>query len=293
MVQIDIESMVKDLNVTKQDLDQVRQLVVKAYINEVYSETINLAFDKLNASRNEYMSALSIQKIDEYTYELVLKGNTLAAMIENGAGSFDMKIGFGRSPKAIPTKNGGWYLTIPMIFRTPSANARSGAPGQLLPRKIYDLIRNSPSTVRDIGDEVISTLSNSDIPDRYQPGQLTSLNKQADAYVPKSSIYAGLIRTQDKSTGQSNYNTFRRVGSNSPANSWIHPGIPAYNLMDLASNNVDHLDIAETALQKFFPNANLKVNIYSDLALEINMKYNEMLVQMTESIIDQIKEILK
>lgn len=294
MFSIDIEALTKDLQLTKDDLDQVRQLTVKAYVTEVYDETVNLAIDKLNSARNEYVSALRINKINDYTYELILDGkNKLAGMIESGCSEFDMKTGFSNSPKKITTKSGGWYLTIPMLFRTPSANPRSGIAGGLLPRKIYDLIRNSPSTVRETDESTISTLSNSAIPNRYQPGQLASLNRAADAYIPKSSIYAGLVRIQDKETGQSNYNTFRRVGSNSDPKSWIHPGIPAYNLMDQAMTNVDQLDIAETALAKFFPSSTIKITLHGQLAMEMNSKYNEMLSNMTEAIGQQIKDMLQ
>jgi hypothetical protein len=291
MIQIDIESLVGDLQLTKNDLDQVRQLVVKAYVSEVYSETINLAFEKLSTARNEYISALKIVKVDDYTYDLELSGSALALMIESGASGFDMKTGFSKSPKRINTKT-GWYLTIPMMFRPTGANVKSGAPGQILPRKIYDLIRNSPSSVKDTGDAIVSTLSNKDIPDRYQPGQLTSLNKAVDAYIPKSSIYAGLNRTQDKESGGVTYNTFRRVSNNSDPKSWLHPGITAYNLMDRAVNNTDHLDIAETALQKFFPTSTVRVSLYNQLAIEMNSKYNELMMKMMGSIIDQIKDLL-
>lgn len=292
MFELDISSLVADLELTKADLDQVRQLTVKAYVNEVYSETVNLAITKLASARGEYVGALKINKINNYTYELVMEGSKLAAMIENGAGSFDMKDGFGKSPKRIPTKSGGWYLTIPMLFKTTGANPRSDVPGQILPRAIYDLIRNSPTTVKDKGDEVVSTLTGKDIPKRYQPGQLTGLNATADSYIAKNSIYAGLNRTKDKATGMSNYNTFRRVSDKSDPKSWIHPGIPAYNLMGQAMENVDHLDIAETALQKFFPKSTINIKVYGQQALAMNARYNEMLENMTNDIIQQIKDLL-
>src|SRR5579872_3312335 len=291
MIQLDIERMVADLQLTKDELDQVRQLVVKAYVDEVYTETVELAIDKLASARGEYVGALKIIKVDNYTYDLELGGSKLALMIENGCGSFDMKTFFERSPKAIKTSK-GWYLTIPMLFKTPGANPRSDTPGQLLPRRIYDLIRNSPSTVKDTGDEEISTLSGVDVPQKYQPGQLTSLNNTADTYIHKNSIYAGLTRTKDKATGFSNYNTFRRVSNNSDPRSWIHPGIPAYNLMDRAVENVDQLDIAETALQKFFPTSTLRVSIHNQLAMELNTAYNKMLTDMLDAIVEQIKDVL-
>lgn len=294
MFEIDIQSMVADLQLTRDELDQVRQLVVKAYVGEVYSETVELAIDRLASARGEYVGGLQIVKVDDYTYDLELKGS-LPNMIESGCTSFDMKPFFQRSPKRIETKNGkGWYLTIPMLFKTPGANPRSDVPGQLLPRKIYDLIRNSPTSKYDNDEgEEISTLAGSAIPKRYQPGQLKDANRAADAYIPKSSIYAGLIRTKDKATGMSNYNTFRRASSNSDPKSWIHPGIPAFNLMDTAMSNVDQLDIAETALQKYFPTSRVRVSINTQLALEMNAKYNQMFEDMTAAILNQVKEVLQ
>ncbi|HSY75971.1 MAG TPA: hypothetical protein VK890_03895, partial [Bacteroidia bacterium] len=114
----------------------------------------------------------------------------------------------------------------------------------------------------------------------------------ADSYIPKTSIYAGLVRTKDNATGMSNYNTFRRVSNNSDPRSWQHPGIPAYALMDKAMAGVDQLDIAETALQRYFPTSTLRVSVHAQLALEMNAKYNEMLSEMNETILDQIKDIL-
>jgi very-short-patch-repair endonuclease len=224
-----------------------------------------------------------------YKYNLTVEDDS--SYIANGIVTHNS--GFASSAKRVITKDGkGWYLTIPMLFKTTSANPRSDTPGQILPRAIYDLIRNSPTTTKDLGDEVVSTLAGKDIPNRYQPGQLTSLNKTADSYIAKNSIYAGLTRTKDKATGQSNYVAFRRVSDKSDPKSWIHPGIPAYGLMDKAMENVDHLDIAETALQKFFPKSTINIRVYGQQALEMNARYNQMLENMTSDIIDQIKSII-
>lgn len=296
MIELDINSLVQNLELTKNELDEVRELVVKAYVDEAYLNTTSLAREKLGSSRGAYLDALNIRQIDRFTWELVLDStnNPLAGMIENGASSFDMKVNFARSGKKKMTKSGGWYLTIPLLFRTTNAKEKSGAPGQILPCSIYDLIRNSPSTTKEVDDKTVSTLSGDDIPKRYQPGQLMmkQLNRTADQYMPKNSIYAGLIRNKDNASGKSTYNTFRKVSSNSDPKSWIHPGIPAYNLMDQAANSVDQLDIAETALQKYFPSETINVRIYGKLALDMNMSYNKMLGEMNTAIADEIKGII-
>jgi hypothetical protein len=291
MIAIDIQGMLGDLQVTKSELDQIRELVIKAYVEEVYDNTVALATAKLATSKFEYVGALSVRKENRFTYSLVLDGSKLAGMIENGCGPFDMKVGFARSSKVVYTSK-GWYLTIPMLFRSSSTVANSGEPGQILPRAIYDLIRNAPTTIRDLGDTVVSTLAGKDIPASYQPSALAALNSTADKYIPKNSIYAGLIRKQDKASGQSSYNTFRRVSSNSDPRAWIHPGIPAYNFMDQAAAQTDNIDIAETALQKFFPQTTLNVKIHGKLALELNASYNKMLTEMTEAIGQTIKKMI-
>jgi hypothetical protein len=293
MISLDIESLVKDLELTKSELDQVRKLVVKAYVDEVYIRTVQLANNELFVTRSEYVNSLSVKKENEYSYSLVLSGSSLALMIENGASPFDMKVGFMKSGKVVNTKSGGWYLTIPMLFKTTNASTSSTIAGQIMPRSIYDLIRNNPTTKTQNGNIATSILAGKDVPAKYQPEALKALNRTADSYIPKSSIYAGLIRKQDLTTGKSSYNTFRRVSNNSDPKAWMHPGFEAKGLMDRATNSVDSLNIAETALQNFFPTTTIKIGIHGKLALDMNKKYNDMLSDMTSSIKEQIKSILK
>lgn len=255
-IKIDISEAVNLFSLDKTEVDSLRELTVISFVTEAYNNTVELAQKQLNQSRNEYISALHIVKEDQFTYSLQLSGSKLASMVEMGIPSFDMKIGFRNSLKAKPTKSGGWYLIIPFQFRTTAANPISGNPGALLPRRIYDLIRNSPDVTKDAGPTtVVSILKNQSIPQRYQPQSASVINQlanTAESYIPKSSIYAGLVRTQDITTGKSTYNTFRAVSNNSDPMSWIHPGIKAYNLMDQAFAMTDQEEAMLAGVEKLF-----------------------------------------
>jgi hypothetical protein len=250
MINIDFSSVLAEFQYTPEEVRLLRQIAVKVYVEDAYANMVELANKRLGKSRGSYLGGLTIQKESEFIYNIVLKGK-FPNMLEQGATPFDMKAGFSKSSKVKFTKNGGWYITIPMLFKTTAASQSSGEAGQILPRKIYDLIRNSPSTIKQVGNNTISTLQNGDIPNRYQP-TLANMNRTADQYLPKSSIYAGLIRKQDNTTGKSAYNTFRRISNNSDPKSWMHPGIQAYNLMDEAMKQVDQKQVLDKALDELF-----------------------------------------
>ena len=254
-IKIDITSVVQTFSLQQVDISHLRQLVANLYANEAYRKIIERAQRELVQTRNEYLEGLSLINSDEYTYLIRLSG-VLPNMIEQGAPAFDMKKGFQNSSKAKRTKKGGWYLIIPFTFRTTSANPLSGNPGQLLPRSVYDLIRNEPDVQKQpVNNVQVSLLKNNDkIPARYQPPQsvIERLTNTANTYIPKSSIYAGLIRTKNVTTNRSKYNTFRAVSNNSDPASWQHPGFSPHLLMDQAVEEVDREDIITKALEKLF-----------------------------------------
>lgn len=276
MITVDVNSIIGELVFTKSQINDLRELTAKSYADEAYTNTVQLAQERLATSKFDYINALSVRRENRFTYALVLEG-VFPLMLENGASSFDMKDGFSRSDKIKTTKSGGWYLTIPFIFRTTSANPASGQKGQILPRSIYDLIRNSPAKKFDLGNFTISILKGDQIPLRYQPGAIKEMSNKVDQYIPKSSIYAGLQRKQNKETGQSGYNTFRRVSSNSDPNSWIHPGITAYKLMDEALNNIDRDDLGDLILQKFLGDSEAVSQVPQELANESATAYTKTL----------------
>lgn len=174
---------------------------------------------KLNSTRPLYLMGLNFDSVvypygnDAFAGAVVLKGK-FPNMLESGFPSFDEKIGFSKSNRKHISKNGGWYLTIPMRHSTPG----SFMYGNPMPKNIY-------GQVKKLGNREHITVSG---------GQKTSWT----GYVHKNNIYDGLTRiiksyhnvNTGKVTNQSQYLTFRRVSNNSDPLSWMHPGYPGVKM---------------------------------------------------------------
>lgn len=251
LLKIDVRAYLGDLTWTQEDIYALRGYISREAIKAAHMEIVELAEKRLHSTRNQYIAGLAIDKVTDNEYTISLLG-VLPNMLEDGCSAFDMKKGLLDSSKAKYGKNGKKYITIPFSYRTSAASATSGLPGQILPRAIYNLIRDQPAKVHETEETIYSTIDSSKIGAKFQPKpKIVELENKAGTFIPKSSIYAGLQRTQNKETGKSAYNTFRRVSEDSDAMSWIHPGLPALNLMDqgLASVNVDNA--VEKAIDEF------------------------------------------
>lgn len=171
------------------------------------------AQQRLKSTRQDYMLGLntddSVSYPDAFTGVLTLKGGW-PNMLERGFPAYDMKTGFGKSPKRTPLRDGsGWYMTIPMRHRTPSSTGVAG--GTPMPEDVYAQAR-----VLKAGTRLKDTETN------YPPKQSWT------GYQHKSGLYEGMQRDMKQygKTRQSKYTTFRRVSSNSDPQSWMHPGFP-------------------------------------------------------------------
>lgn len=167
----------------------------------------------LNSSRPLYLMGLDFNSVvypfdnDAFAGAVILRGK-FPNMLEHGFSSFDMKIGFSKSTRKHTSKDGGWYLTIPMRHSTPG----SFMYGQPMSKKIYAQAKKLNN------GESLSV----------QGGQKTSWT----GYVHKNNIDDGLRRivksyhnpNTGKVTKQSQYLTFRRVSDKSDPLSWMHPG---------------------------------------------------------------------
>lgn len=247
-VNIDIRELIEEFDFSKDEIKSLRELIAKTYVEAAYTRIQELAQNQLGGTRKAYLEGLQIVRDSQFTYSIKLNG-MIPNMLEQGTPPFDMKIGFALSSKVKYTGH-GWYLTIPLLFRTTAAKSNSGYPGTIMPRTIYNLIR-AEKVRKVVGNNEISILPASKVPERYAPkpkSVINLLNNKAEQYIPKNSIFAGMVRTKDVSTGKSGYNTFRRVSNNSDPNSWIHPGINAYNFMDKALQDIDKQDIVDTAI---------------------------------------------
>lgn len=167
----------------------------------------------LNSSRPLYLQGLDFNSVvypfdnDSFAGAVILRGK-FPNMLESGFSSFDMKVGFSKSTRKHPSKDGGWYLTIPLRHSTPN----SFMYGKPMSKKIY-------AQAKKLGH--MESL-------RVYGGQTTSWN----GYMRKSNIDDSLTRiiksyrntNTGKTFNQSQYLTFRRVSDKSDPLSWWHPG---------------------------------------------------------------------
>jgi len=186
----------------------------------------SLAQQKLKSSRPLYLMGLDFNSViypfggDSFSGAVELFGK-FPNMLENGFSAFDIKSGFQKSSKKTVTKNGGWYLTIPIRHSTPGAFMY----GNSMTKDIY-------SQARKLADnESLSVKGGAD--------------QSWTGYQHKTNINDGLtriVKTYSGGTKQSQYVTFRRVSNNSDSSSWQHPGFVGVKIADeLASFAMDTL----------------------------------------------------
>lgn len=175
-----------------------------------------------------------------YKYNFTVENDS--SYIANGIVTHNS--GFLDSSKVKTGKNGNRYLTIPFRLSNPNAVADSSIFAGKLPNAVYVEVKNKPSTIYVSGGGTRSAgLKASEIPEPYD-NKLTrptifddSGNVLFDEYVHKSSIYEGVFKQTDNVTGQNTYHSFRRVSENSDKLAWIHKGIVAKGLMEVAFSN--------------------------------------------------------
>lgn len=167
---------------------------------------------KLHSTIPLYLQGLDFNSVvypygnDVFSGAVILNGQ-FPNMLESGFAAFDEKVGFSKSSRRHTTKDGGWYLTIPLRHSTPG----SFMYGPPMTNQIY-------SQAKLLTNRQHLTISG---------GQKTSWK----GYVHKNNIYDGLTRViksypgnNGKTTKQSQYFTFRRVSNSSDPDSWYHPG---------------------------------------------------------------------
>jgi hypothetical protein len=152
-------------------------------------------------------------------------------------------------------KDGGWYMTIPFRHATPGSLGDSEAFSSVMSQGVHQVMKQKMTTVSapffgtvrqggamTLNDLYSAGIRKKDIGRRAgiakaDRGGLTS--EQAAPYQHKSHIHAGMKRMQTMygSAEQSKYMTFRRVSDMSAANSWIHKGFQAKDIMPRALNH--------------------------------------------------------
>lgn len=250
---VDTDTIRDSYDVSEQQVENIIDSVTKDITLAYAGYLEQQAKENLHKTRNIYIRNIKILEEGRMKGAVLLdySKNPLVRMIEEGASAFDMKIGFEQSSKKHTKANGGWYLTIP--FREASADAIGEADifsGSKLPEEVYEVVKEKSADIPTSSGAFKSKgLTLTEIPEKFRIPQtraaVTSIitNERYEEYKNKTSIYAGISKVQDPITGQSSYQSFRRVSDKSDANSWIFPGIEAKHLTDRAMTDLEsHLE---------------------------------------------------
>jgi hypothetical protein len=247
-ISIDISDTVEEFYLSKDETDSLRRYILDRVYEEYRfkwdEEVVN---SDLKSTRKEYLNAMFTERPDDFTFitGLSARYSPKALMVEDGADSFDMKVGFSQSDKRkdVTRKDGskGWYITIPFHLATSEALRESETFSGKMPKAIYNLAKK-------LGDKESIKLDNI-------PSALQGLGKNAvSGYQHQSNIYEGLQRIEGGSgpnEKRGGYFTFRRVSDLSNPAAWIHPGIEARDLMGKALEKTDIDAVADKAIDEF------------------------------------------
>ena len=253
-----IREVCDEFQLNDSQMSSLKAAILSEATNSVAEAWKSEARKGLHTTRDMYVRGIGVINSGRYTNVIVLNGS-LANAMEMGRGAFNMKLGFKKSSKIEYSKNGGWYMSIPFRYAVPGSLGESSAFSGVLPSSIYELIRSfEKDSVNSSGDTKTS-LSAIDIPSDYatkgRRAEITnvSTNTTFGEYIHKSSQYEGLQRDTKTYEGatQGQYNTFRRVSSNSDPNSWIHPGFTALNYAQNAINSANLDTVVNNTIDKF------------------------------------------
>lgn len=249
-IHLDISEVVDEFNLSEGQAEALGSEIIDRVVAEYSRKWEGLVNDNLKQLRKLYKSAMYINRDSSTTVEFGLAPGEdgLALAIEEGKPPFDIKEGFKNSPKRKTTLGGGWYLTIPFRYATPTAVAESMSFQGKLPPEIYNIVRSNNG----------SRVKRSQLPEQFaQLGRRKAIMTDKGVipeYVHKSPKFEGLVRMDISSTKNENrggYFTFRRVSNNSDVLSWIHPGFEARLFMDKALEASQIETVADMAIDNF------------------------------------------
>ena len=115
---IDVSEVAEEFYLTKNEIDSFVQFILKSVTNRFKNELEKQAGEKLHQTRNEYIRSIEVKSVNDNTTEVSIVG-FMPNAVEQGISPFDEKIGFLKSSKVTPTKDGkGFYITIPFRFKS-------------------------------------------------------------------------------------------------------------------------------------------------------------------------------
>lgn len=237
-INIDVSDFVQKWQLTVEQTDLFVFTMLDQVSFRFADEWRSKAGQELKQTRQEYQKSIYIEKLDNYNVIVGLKG-WLPNAVEQGISGFDQKEGFERSSKRKVKKDGGWYLTVPFRFATPTALAESSIFSKILPQKVYEVAKKVLTNDR-------VQLNVSQLPERYRELQVRPevMDRFGTTYQPyqhRAPIYAGMQRNEGgtEENPHGSYMTFRRISDLSDPDAWIHTGIEAHNLVEKTLSNFD------------------------------------------------------
>lgn len=256
-IYIDPSDLAEKFNISRKQVDDVCDNIAKTLASRYAQQLEQLAAATLNKTRERYIR--NIRVIDsgrlEGTVMLDYSKDKIVKMIEEGASAFDMKDKMLSSPKAKIGRKGGRYMTIPFRWGTPGAIGESSAFSGIMPSQVYRVAKKMEQNIPVPGGGMRSQgLDATTLPFPLNQSQTRGEIKDSSgkiafkAYEHKTSLYQGIVKTQDSTTGQNRYFSFRRVSENSDPDAFIHPGIEQYGLINKALAQFDQTKELEQAL---------------------------------------------
>lgn len=244
IVKIDVSDTAKDFQLSIQQVRDLKTVVLNSLVSNFVTNWEQKVRTELKSSRRQYLNAIYVNQLSESTAVVGLNPKSkLARMIEGGASSFDMKIGFAKSGKIKYNKKGEWYINIPFRHATPDAVGESELFSSKIPREIYNISKRnqgSPVTFEQLPKEFQKLKSN-----------------PTTGYVHKAPIFQGLVRKEVGATPaekRGQYMTFRRVSQKSDPDSWIHKGIKAHNFLKRTLDEIDIPTLVNNVTNNFLTN---------------------------------------
>jgi len=259
-IDIDARDLAMEFSLSNGQVNDMMEFTIHEITAAFAREWDSYARRELRSTRDLYRRSLIVGEEGFLTGYVMLVGD-LPNMLEQGAGSWDMKTNFARSGKVRYNKNGGWYLTIPFRFATPGALGENEAFSNILPKSVYKALRTVGDTRTSVQDsrQYGGGLSLSDIPAQYRaPKSRAAFSDVKEKttfseYKHKTSIYQGIIRNKKvyERADQSQYTSFRRASSNSDPNSWIHKGFLRRNFAGRALESMPMDTVVDNAIDDF------------------------------------------
>lgn len=241
-VKIDISQLVSGYDLSNSEVEDFSRTLVERMASRFVRDLTVAAKAKLRSTRAEYVNSIVVNK-ERYNIATVELMGVVPNMVEQGASPFDMKVGFEKSSKKTTKLDGGWYLTIPF------QHAISGSVGEQFSSVMPDNVTNEARKLKPKESMTMGKLPESAQGKGFRP-KIVMESKAFAEYKHKSAKYEGLTKSQKK--GHSGYTTFRRVSDKSDDDSWIHTGMPAMRLFDVAFKDESILHEVDLTRDEFF-----------------------------------------